>query len=67
LGKQYVITDLVYNFEKNIIVFATIDGLLNLHFIHTKTQIIIKKDIKKPILFDWIYDSGGVCNFFIAD
>lgn len=69
LGKQYVITDLVYHFEKNILVFLTIDLILHLHFVNSKTQIVIKKDIKKekPILFDWIYDSGGVCNFFIAD
>jgi hypothetical protein len=67
LGKAYLITDLAYNYEKNVVVFLTIEGHLHAHFGSSKTQISIKKDFKKICLMDWIYSTPLTANFFVAE
>lgn len=47
LGKQHAIVQLIYNPIKNILLFTTHDGYLLAHFINHKTQLTLKKDIKK--------------------
>ena len=46
--------------------FLTYDGELYGHFISYKSQILIKKNVKSDILFDWVYRREAV-EFFIAD
>ena len=60
LGKIYPISQLVYNPFRNIIVFLTFDGELYGHFISYKSQILIKKNVKSDILFDWVYGREAV-------
>lgn len=43
LGKQYLIAQLAYNFERDIAVFLTAEGQLYAQFLVTKTLYIIKK------------------------
>lgn len=47
LGKQYPIVQLIYNPYKNILVFITHDGHAVAHFVTQKTQLTIKKELKK--------------------
>jgi hypothetical protein len=67
LGKIYLITDLVYNYEKNIVIFLTTEGQLYAHFAATKTQILIKKDFKKIFLMECIYSAQQTAHLFIAE
>ena len=67
LGKAYVITDLAYNYEKNAVIFLTIEGALFAFFGNGKFTIPIKKDFKKVFLMDWIYGSPQTAHLFIAE
>ena len=58
---------MVYNPNKNILVFLTSDGYLYGHFISGKTQFVIKKGIKNWILFDWVYGLSQYVDLFISD
>lgn len=39
LKKSYIITDLAYNYKKNIVLFLTAEGQLNAYFASTKSQM----------------------------
>jgi hypothetical protein len=43
LGKQYLISQLAYNSEKDIIIFLTAEGQLFAQFLNLKTFFVIKK------------------------
>lgn len=43
LGKQYLIAQLAYNNEKEIVAFLTAEGQLWVQFLATKVNFIIKK------------------------
>lgn len=43
LGKQYLISQLAYNDERDIVAFLTVEGLLIVQFLITKANFIIRK------------------------
>lgn len=49
-----------------MLVFMTHDGLLMAHFITHKTQLTLKKDMKKESIFGWIYGRDNI-DLFIAE
>ncbi len=67
LGKQYLISQLAYNLEKDIVAFLTAEGQFYAQFLVTKNQFLIRKQVKKPILFEWVYGVNNVFHFFVAD
>lgn len=67
LGKQFLISQLAYNLDRDVVVFLTAEGQLCCVFLVTKAMIIIKKDVKKNMIFDWVYGVGAVFQFFTAD
>lgn len=66
LGKQYAIVQLIYNPYKNILVFITHDGNVVAHFVTQKTQLPIRKDVRKQGIFGWVY-GRELLDLFIAD
>lgn len=66
LGKVFIITDLVYNYERNYLLFLTTEGHLFLHFASSKSQVLLKKDIKKLFVMEWVYSAHQTMNFFLA-
>jgi hypothetical protein len=66
LGKVFIITDLVYNYERNYLLFLTTEGHLFLHFASSKYQVLLKKDIKKLFVMEWVYSAHQTMNFFLA-
>jgi len=67
LGKAYVITDLAYNFEKNVLLFHTVEGGLFVYFPTIKAMIPIKKDYKQIFTIDWIFGSSQTAHLFVAE
>lgn len=49
-----------------MLVFMTHDGYLLAHFINHKTQLTLKKDLKKECIFGWIYGRDNI-DLFIAE
>lgn len=47
--------------------FLTAEGQLCCGFLVSKVLVVIRKDVKKSILFDWVYGVGALCQFFVAD
>lgn len=43
LGKQYLISQLAYNDERDIVAFLTVEGLLIVQFLITKANFIVRK------------------------
>lgn len=66
LGKQHAITQLAYSPVKNILLFLTHDNHFFAHFINHKTQLLLRKDVKKQAIFAWIYGREGI-DFFLAE
>jgi hypothetical protein len=66
LRKAYIITDLAYNYKKNVVLFLTAEGQLYAYLVASKTQIEIKKDFKKVFVIEWIYSCQQFVNFFVA-
>ena len=58
---------MIYNPNKNIIIFLTSDGYLYGHFISGKTQFVMKKGIKNWLLFDWVYGLPQILDLFLVD
>jgi hypothetical protein len=67
LGRAYLITDLAYNSEKNVLFFLTVEGALFVYFPSIKTVVPIKKDYKQVFLIDWIYGSSQTAHLFVAE
>jgi hypothetical protein len=67
LGKQFLISQLAYHSERDILIFLTAEGQLYAQFLNIKTLIVIKKEVKKPIIFDWVYGVSNIFHCFIAD
>jgi hypothetical protein len=66
LRKAHIITDLAYNYKKNVVLFLTAEGQLYIYFAASKTQIEVKKDFKKVFVMEWIYSCQQIVNFFVA-
>lgn len=58
---------MIYHPQKNILMFLTCEGQLYAHFISGKTQFLLKKDVKKWILFNWVYGVSPAADLFLAD
>ena len=66
LGKQFLITQLAYNVDRDLVVFLTAEGHLCCGFLVSKVMVVVRKDVKRAV-FDWVYGVGTVCQLFVAD
>lgn len=67
LHKNYSITDLVYNYKKNSLLFFTAEGQLFLHFASLKLQVEVKVEYKKVLAMEWLYAAHQYVSFFVAE
>lgn len=50
-----------------MVAFLTAEGHLYAHFTASKTQVLIRKDLKKVFILDWVYSAQATFSFFLAE
>ncbi len=58
---------MAYNFEKNVLLFFTVESMLFVFFPIVNHLVPIKKDYKKIFLMEWIYGSPQAAHFFVTE
>jgi hypothetical protein len=66
IGK-YIIVQLAYFVNREVIIVLTVEGMLMLIFLKDKVRQVVRKDLKRNVCFEWNYALNQVFHFFVAD